>query len=1466
MKRTLRILALVMLLVLCAIPLDMAARAETGLTARLHYVAGGYWPATDGNYGSTTTVQITGEGYYTLTASFNDMGGWTPTGSGIEKLLLIVEGGDTAGSVMEDKYLGVSAVRVNGTAVSVGTVGYGPCGYDSDGIFTASDDYAVLYDTYFSDSATTPYGHTSWDGSACSGSAVDPSEFNNVTKVEVDFFVTATQGVKPSQSAQPTPAPTPSEAFGLTFTLPGQTYRNLDESDLPLDELVASIPDVAPTYADGTVSIPDIGGMATRATYYGGSSADLKLQDGVWSAAIDDAMDEAAAYGYVQFTLANGMLDCDSDGWRQLTILQDDNTRSLDLTRGGDVNLSYTSHGAYSYSNFYDLATGNLVYQNVWYDGKDCAEYEPDGSLVRLALRDDNWVTTYYFPGKGWFSDPWEETSCSAPAGYEDVDEEWIWVNFPHDIPGAEEEPTPVLSIPEFTVPDQTYLTLEETGIPLDEIIAGLPDVVPTYADGMVSIPDVGSLVTGVTYYGNNYADLTLQDSVWSAAIDDSMEEAAMYGCVQFSLKNGMLNYNTEGWLQLTLILDENRRAFDLGKGGAVNLRYTGETPYSYTNQYDLETGALTKQEVMYDREDYAEYNPDGSLFRLTLYDEEWNTTCYLPETGWCSDFWGENPCDAPAGYEDVDLAWIYTNFPFEIPGVVVHLPVKLEIPEFTMPDQTYLTLEETGVPVADILKGIPDFEPFVEDGKLRIVDCGADSVSYLIMSDPVSSGSMTLSSGVWSSPDLDLTNLNGCYVTCVAGDVTIEFNGSNWFRIELKQDDKRVILLPGENPLIDYTSAGSRISNEYDKTTGELLSQFVYKTAGYAWYSADCELVRLSLDSGEHYFPGKGWRSDWNGTEVCDAPAGYEDVDEAWVLENYPHDLPEPPLNVVLPSINFPTVAKATLDEMDIDLDAIVAAFPEKIDVSYEDSVLTVQSIGGYFVTYHDYTGYEFTDLTEGARKWSGPIPQTAEQFAADGGWIDIGGENWEALYDQTGQLETVQVRTDEADQQIEINLKSNNLYVQVYHEDADGFRVWTMYDPATGKVKNQNSEIYESDCAVNIFYDADGVLEHLYCHGETSLIFYPNEGWFDMNNNPVDAPALLAGKTAQDLCEMLPCTFTEATVPAPSPKVNIPAFTVQPKTFKTLAETGIPVEEIRAGIPESLEIEVNGRLLFIRDIGAAKVTADHPGTWTNYTATKSSPIQWLFRVNETAEQIADPGYWYTFIGADNAWQVMYINGKWNGFVTVGDVRIDRQEVGVSYPVDGFYILDKYDAETGLLTTHRVEPIDGSGYAEYDSNGALMTYTLIEDNLNCTYKPEHGWTCFNYETGEETSNPPAGYEDFSILWVYENYPPQMDDVHMNVPMPEMWDAELPADLKVIEENAFQGLPITAAYISDGVTTIGERAFASCGNLRWVYIPASVTDINKTAFDGCTGLVIFAEEGSTADAFARENDFVLVLR
>ena len=79
----------------------------------------------------------------------------------------------------------------------------------------------------------------------------------------------------------------------------------------------------------------------------------------------------------------------------------------------------------------------------------------------------------------------------------------------------------------------------------------------------------------------------------------------------------------------------------------------------------------------------------------------------------------------------------------------------------------------------------------------------------------------------------------------------------------------------------------------------------------------------------------------------------------------------------------------------------------------------------------------------------------------------------------------------------------------------------------------------------------------------------------------------------------------------------------------------------------------------------------------------------------------------------------------------------------------------------------------------------------------------------------------------------------------------------LPAALTEIGEEAFSGSPAESVWLPDGVTAIGERAFAECENLRAIRIPASVVSIADSAFDGCSvSLVITGKTGSEAQRFA----------
>ena len=77
----------------------------------------------------------------------------------------------------------------------------------------------------------------------------------------------------------------------------------------------------------------------------------------------------------------------------------------------------------------------------------------------------------------------------------------------------------------------------------------------------------------------------------------------------------------------------------------------------------------------------------------------------------------------------------------------------------------------------------------------------------------------------------------------------------------------------------------------------------------------------------------------------------------------------------------------------------------------------------------------------------------------------------------------------------------------------------------------------------------------------------------------------------------------------------------------------------------------------------------------------------------------------------------------------------------------------------------------------------------------------------------------------------------------------------LPAEIKNIEESAFEGLPMTIVDIPNGCQSIGKWAFKDCTKLTQIRIPASVTSIDDTAFDGCMNVFIYGAPNSTAMTF-----------
>lgn len=69
---------------------------------------------------------------------------------------------------------------------------------------------------------------------------------------------------------------------------------------------------------------------------------------------------------------------------------------------------------------------------------------------------------------------------------------------------------------------------------------------------------------------------------------------------------------------------------------------------------------------------------------------------------------------------------------------------------------------------------------------------------------------------------------------------------------------------------------------------------------------------------------------------------------------------------------------------------------------------------------------------------------------------------------------------------------------------------------------------------------------------------------------------------------------------------------------------------------------------------------------------------------------------------------------------------------------------------------------------------------------------------------------------------------------------------------------------ITLITIPEGVTAIGDRAFAGCEKLIQVHIPESLREIEEYAFWKCADAAIHAPAGSYAETYAKENNIPFV--
>lgn len=157
-----------------------------------------------------------------------------------------------------------------------------------------------------------------------------------------------------------------------------------------------------------------------------------------------------------------------------------------------------------------------------------------------------------------------------------------------------------------------------------------------------------------------------------------------------------------------------------------------------------------------------------------------------------------------------------------------------------------------------------------------------------------------------------------------------------------------------------------------------------------------------------------------------------------------------------------------------------------------------------------------------------------------------------------------------------------------------------------------------------------------------------------------------------------------------------------------------------------------------------------------------------------------------------------------------------------------------------------------------YDEEGNLLkedVFSSMEAGDTAVTSFEYNWADSSKEGVELTAVLTCQKED---LYEFNNYDKIVLEFAGYV-QKGVFELVLPDNLTVIEAEAFEGSSINSVKLQNKVTSIGSRAFADCGKLKQIYIPASVTSIAVDAFEGTRGLIIYCPAGSYAAGYAFEH-------
>jgi len=483
-----------------------------------------------------------------------------------------------------------------------------------------------------------------------------------------------------------------------------------------------------------------------------------------------------------------------------------------------------------------------------------------------------------------------------------------------------------------------------------------------------------------------------------------------------------------------------------------------------------------------------------------------------------------------------------------------------IPVPEVPAIDRPYKTIEELGIDFESIDAYFPrQIEIRYEGGKVYVEDFGASSVE-IYDSNIYKYVSLELIDGYWTaelSAAPTIVHIYSSYETSIHDRLlNVAYLGDgrrdHYVRLidyvigvevsfAVEYGTVTVLYQKGncyyEDRYDDGVFDTHSVSNREDP---EGINNVLFGVDGKIRYCT------IYTDGYYYYFPGQGWSSNWEKFVVCDAPTGYETVDETYFTANkislicaeakgddIVHDMstaycttPSTCKNgcghtvgeiehhdwhlvdgkkeclncdaVFFPDFEFIDRTYNTLEESGFPYAEIKAVFPKVLTVKYEDGKYMVKDIGADKAKVYNDVDYENIKLSLVDGWWVCELDEeiyndeSIKIFVYFEGEID--GIYWNITYTNGT------VNSD-----LYLMSMSDDLGVLVYYDDYD--QVVSMYyvgdrlyndEYKNGALYSQEGSIYVGEDHVYIEYLADGSWERVRIYiGEDWYYYYPDGVW---------------------------------------------------------------------------------------------------------------------------------------------------------------------------------------------------------------------------------------------------------------------------------------------------------------------------------------------------------------------------------